>query len=121
MHNIYTIDTYNGDHCMLDITDYPSEPPSDVHITDVGLKLLTFNWSQNLDLSCDAFHYSISATGCGVCPNSTSNTSVTCTDVALSPNSSMLCSFFVLPVVCGNIVGNTSNTALATLNSKYCW
>ena len=102
------------------ISDYPFKPPSDVHIVDVGLQMLTFSWSQNLNLSCDAIHYSISATSCGVCPSSTSkfNMSVTCIDITLSPKSTMLCSFSVLPVVCGNILGNTSNTAFTTLKSK---
>lgn len=30
----------------------------------------------------------------------------------------MLCSFSVLPVVCGDILGNTSNTVFTTLKSK---
>jgi hypothetical protein len=97
--------------------DYPFKPPSDVRVIDVGLQTLIFNWSQPLNLSCDAIKYSISATGCGVCPNSTS-TSITCTDITLSSNSTMLCSLSVQPVVCGNIVGNTSNTASITLESK---
>ena len=79
--------------------------------------MLTFNWSQPLNLSCDAIHYNISASGCGVCPTSTS-TSVTCSDVTLSPNSTRLCSLSVQPVVCDNIFGNTSNTASITLESK---
>ena len=84
----------------------------------MGLQALTFDWNQTKNQSCDAIHYSTLATGCGACPNSTSNTSTTCTDVTLSPNSTMLCSFSVQPVVCGSIVGNTSNTAFIMLKSK---
>ena len=79
--------------------------------------MLTFNWSPS-NLDCDAIHYNISAIGCGVCPNNTSNTSVTC-DVTLSPNSTMFCSLSVWPIICGNIAGNISNSASATLKSKY--
>ena len=97
--------------------DYPFKPPSDVRMVDVGLQMFTFNWSQPLNLSCDAIHYNVSATGCGVCPDSTS-TSVICTDITLSPNSSMLCSLSVQPVICDHIFGNTSNTASITLESN---
>ena len=84
--------------------------------------MLTFNWSPTLAIDCGTIHYSISETGCGVCPISTPNTSVTCTDITLSPNSSILCSLSVQPVVCGNIRGNTTNTAAFAVESKltYC-
>ena len=64
-----------------------------------------------MQIMCDAVHYIISAVGCGVCPNVTSNHSVTCdlTDIG-TINNTLQCSMSVQTVVCDDIIGNKGNS-----------
>ena len=45
-------------------------------------------------------HYNILSSKCGSCPTTTTNTTVTCTDV---PTDGSVCTFAVETAVCGNI------------------
>ena len=56
---------------------------------------------------CPVLHYDILASNCGSCPTTTTNTTVTCTDV---PTDGSVCTFAVQTVVCGNIYGTMNNT-----------
>ena len=84
-------------------------PPSEllIHISnDCSSQELSFAWSP-VGPDSPAIHYNILASNCGSCPTTTKHTNVTCTDVAT--NSSILCSFAIQTVVCGNITGNISD------------
>ena len=69
---------------------------------------VTFNWSK-IHLNCMDVHphYTILSSNCGSCPTTTTNTTVTCTDVHYDDG---VCTFAVQTVVCGNITqsGNWS-------------
>ena len=76
-----------------------------IHFVDnVGSKQLTARWSP-VALTCPSLYYNILSSNCGSCPTTTTNTTVTCTDV---PTNGSTCTFAVQTVVCGDIVGNTS-------------
>lgn len=89
----------------------PYPPPNDVHISRVGLRFVTFSWSAVLG-NCSTLVYQIMATNCGICPRSTTHTSVTCTSVYTG---SQICSFRVQTDICDNIRGTASHPILATL------
>ena len=93
---------------MLNITidEYPPPEKLTLSIVDVGLKQLTFSWSP-VSPGCSAIYYNIQASNCGICPNTTNYTNVTCTNVLVNGSGS-LCSFAVRTVVCQNITGNES-------------
>ena len=62
---------------------------------------LAFNWSTVApNYSQTAIHYSIFASNCGSCPNTTTHTTVTCTDV---PTDGNMCTFELQTVVCENV------------------
>ena len=66
---------------------------------------ITFTWSP-VAPTCPSLHYNILSTNCGSCPTTTTNTTVTCTDV---PTDGSLCTFAVQTFVCGNVDGNFSD------------
>ena len=60
----------------------------------------------NVDPDCPALLYNILSSNCGSCPTTTTNTTVTCTDV---PTDGSVCTFAVQSGVCGRIVGEISD------------
>ena len=64
---------------------------------------------------CSSLHYNILSSNCGSCPTTTTNTTVTCTDV---PTDGGVCTFSVKTVVCGNIFGNLSDTLQVKLKDS---
>ena len=72
---------------------------------DTISKQIMFEWS-TVAPYCDSpsLHYNILASNCGSCPTTTTNTTVTCTDV---PTDGTTCTFAVQTVVCEETVGNT--------------
>lgn len=63
---------------------------------------LVFTWTPAI-LSCQAVHYIINSTNCGSCPNITTSTSVTCSDLGLTSNKTV-CRLDVKTVVCDDLV-----------------
>ena len=74
-------------------------------------RALTFDWSP-VAPDCHTLHYNILSSNCGSCSTTTTNTTVTCTDV---PTDGSMCTFAVQTVVCGNIVGNFSDSVNFTV------
>ena len=64
---------------------------------------------------CSSLHYNILSSNCGSCPTTTTNTTVTCTDVLTDGG---VCTFAVQTVVCGNILGNLSDTVQVHLKDS---
>ena len=84
-----------------------------IHFAEnVGSRQLTARWS-SVAANCPSLHYNILATNCGSCPTTTTNTTVTCTDV---PTNGSMCTFAVQTVVCGDIVGNMSTQFSVSLS-----
>ena len=92
----------------------PLPSPSDVRLLSASTNSLTFKWS-SVSTNCSAVHYIIES-DCGSCPNTASLTSVDCSIMPISTSRS--CAFAVKSVVCGNIIGNSSNRVFVTLKGK---
>ena len=78
----------------------PFPPPSNIHISkaDFVSKAITFKWSTSPATSdCPSNNYTILSSNCGSCPTTTTNTTVTCTDV---PSDGGNCAFAVHTAVC---------------------
>ena len=78
---------------------------------------ITFTWTQPLS-NRNNFDSEISynlSSNCGSCPNTTTNTTVTCTDV---PTDGGVCTFTVRTVVCGIIVGSLYGAFEVAKDSK---
>jgi hypothetical protein len=96
------------------ITDESLPHPNEVQISvDFSQRELTFSWSP-VAPDCPAVHYNILASNCGSCPTTTNHTNVTCTDVQRKGG---LCIFALQTVVCGNIIGNTSDPIAVSIIS----
>ena len=77
---------------------------------------LTFSWNPVLlDCPCTDVHYDILTSNCGTCIPTTTNTTVTCTNV---PTDGM-CTFAVRAVIC-NLTGNISEPVTFTLKGIHC-
>ena len=87
-------------------------PPNDTTLRGIdgnGLTdtNLTFGWTQ-VPLDCSSFAYHTTL-DCGLCPNTTVNTQVVCTDIV--PDSTH-CTFTVQTIACGTIAGNIANVTV---------
>ena len=91
-------------------------PPDNVHLDEVDLHRLNFHWDP-VPSVCSAIKYKITATNCGVCPNATLNTSVTCAinDQMKMNGINNSCILSVRSIACEGIVGDSSNIVTATL------
>ena len=95
--------------CFNPIITAPSQPPIDVRLIQVQPGKITFNWT-SVDPHCDSLSYNIISTNCGQCPPTTSNTSVTCTDITMVTSGlGQVCTLSIQAVVCGNITGIQSS------------
>ena len=64
---------------MLFLIEIP--PPKDLQLFDANLKYLRVNWTPPV-FNCSDVNYIITGTNnCGICTNTTDNTSATCTDM----------------------------------------
>ena len=91
--------------------------PDKLYISDVMInaKQVTFNWSP-VAPDCPV-HYTILSSNCGSCPTTTTNTTVTCTDL---PSDGGVCTFAVQTVPCGLISGEwTDNITLYLIPYEY--
>ena len=87
---------------------YPFPPPADVHLADMGQGFLKSKWSPAVN-NCVPLWYKINATkSCGVYPNHTKFTSVSCTVDVSHTTVSEVCSFSIRSIVCNNITGSWS-------------
>ena len=80
----------------------------------VEMDQIVFAWSE-VEAQCPYIQYIISAINCGLCPNSTVDTTVTCMNVSESVNSSSTCLFAIQTETCGSILGEKSEYASADM------
>ena len=118
MHTLYDNDTDKDT-----INNYCAAPPApdNVHLAQVSKNALTFQWDPVQSVCPDnIIGYKVIATNCGVCPNTTLSTSVTCiTSSMLTTNISKLCSLSVETTACGTNTGNRSNAVTAVFKGTY--
>ena len=101
----------NDDYSITD----PPPPPRNIYLRSFNQSELTFAWDTVL-MSCIAVHYTIIANrSCGLCPSTTPNTFISCTNPIISGDT---CRFSVLPVVCGNVNGNESKPLYVSPRGK---
>ena len=93
----------------------PIPPPSNLHISiaDFVLREITFEWTPFAPF-CPTIHYNILSSNCGSCPTTTTNTTVTCTDV---PTDGSMCTFAVQTEVCG-VTGNFSDPLTVVVDKE---
>lgn len=75
---------------------------------DPEVNQLVFAWN-DVDIQCPHSLYVITSTNCGVCPNTTVNTNVTCTNFSKSELvMNGQCVFAVKTEICGRILSEES-------------
>ena len=86
-----------------------------IHLRNVSKNQLVFTWDP-VNVTCPDVRYNIESTNCGVCPSSTSLTTVTCTDLEIIDRQT--CVFGVSTVTCSNIDGARDSIEVQ-LEGKY--
>ena len=102
---------------IINFSMHAAPPPNNVHLAQVSKNTLTFQWGEPgvCPLSY-TIGYEVNAMNCGVCPNTTLNTSITCNvSRVFTSNTSISCTLAIETTVCGSNVGNKSDTLTAIL------
>lgn len=93
-------------------------PPASVHLVQVNSSRMVFYWNMSTNSYCPSLHYNILSMNCGICPDTTENTEVTCFNFIPS-DSTTVCSFMVQVVICNNsdtpLSGDFSSPAVVNL------
>ena len=97
---------------FLSAAPYP--PPVNVSLTRANSTSLSFSWDP-VSPSCSTIFYNISSTNCGLCPQSTSSTSATCSIMEQLSSEATTCSFTLQSVACDNIASANGDTVTAIL------
>ena len=95
--------------CHTLLQSDPLPPPIDIHLVIVSPEHLVFSWT-SVQSNCSTLQYNIDS-DCGTCLDVIEKTVnlVTCSfDLSAVIESTMLCSFGISSVICGNISGNLS-------------
>ena len=88
-----------------------------VSLVDIVSRRLTFNWG-SVAPDCLSLHYNILSSNCGSCPTTTTNTTVTCTDVPVGVSDLMLCNFSVQATSCGKIISLYKNDPVGIFEER---
>ena len=91
----------------------PYGPPDDVHLERFERNQLVFVWNEIYQ--CPYIQYVITAINCGMCPNTTTNTTITCTLADTSTPANRTCMFAVQTELCGYILGERSEYVTVNL------
>ena len=92
-------------------TKQHAEPPGDIRISDISPNQFTIRWSPaSLASNCPPATYNIATTNCGMCPNTTSDTFITCTNLTINGR---ICSLVVQTKACRH--GSSEHSATANL------
>ena len=91
----------------LTVTEIPYPPPRNVHLESNDSNQITFAWDE-LVIQCPSLRYVITAINCGVCPNTTTDTNVTCVQSNVSVHTNHICLFAVQTEICGYLLGGKS-------------
>ena len=95
------------------LADYPQ--PRFVVNVDSRISQLKFIWNKP-STQCSSLGYIITTTNCGLCPNTTTDTYITC--VLVNITSVSVCTFSVQAEICGKLVGNMSEGVRVTLSPQ---
>ena len=93
-----------------------SAPPGDVHTESIYSNQLVFSWSP-VTAQCPHIQYVITTRNCGICPNITNDTSVTCSDFIVNSHENCTCLFAVQTKVCDSILGEKNNYNISLMRN----
>ena len=93
------------DCCLLE----PFPPPSGLHVETIDHESnqVVFTWNK-LTARCSSIQYVITAMNCGVCPNTTTDTSITCISYNVSAQMNGTCMIAVQTKICRHLLGERS-------------
>ena len=98
------------------------EPPYEVHVSDINPNELTIDWSRSQSSptcsSCDGqiLIYNVITINCGVCPNTTCDTSIRCTNLPVATVSEQACLIAIqIQADAENNIEYTSNSVATNL------
>ena len=92
----------------LTVTEVPYPPPGNVRVeNNYSSNQITFAWDE-LMTKCPSLRYVITAINCGVCPNTTTDTNITCIQSDASVHTNRTCLFAVQTEICGYLLGERS-------------
>ena len=79
-----------------------------------------FAWDKVTDTLCSSILYIISAVNCGVCPNTTADTNITCeyTQPDEIVDNNYTCMFAVQTEICGYLRGEKSKYLIAHIEGE---
>ena len=121
--HVYSGPCTHNEVCITNSITESLSLPIDLQLSHVTTGELNFKW--NRIVQCSSLRYEIDAIGCGVCPNDTVNSNVTCKDVPINSTGESLCMFAMKAVVCESDHNKTSNIVNVTLKgsaySKLCY
>ena len=86
-------------------------------LINISRGLLKFTWTL-VSHNCSNIYYNIIAAHCGDGPETTTSSSVTCTNVSTTGLPIILCTFAVQTVVCNNILGKSSEPIAVPLRGN---
>ena len=94
----------------------PYQPPSNVRVAAIEMNRIVFVWSELNSTKCSSIQYVITAINCGVCPNTTTITNITC--VHFSVSNDIKCMFAVQTEICGYLLGERSEYVIVNLSGE---
>ena len=102
-------------HITMHIIIVEPHPPS-VHLESKDSNQLVFAWDEAIT-QCSPAQYIITAINCGVCPNTTIDTNITCVQYMYTNRT---CLFAVQTEICGYLLGGRSEyvTVHVDINGK---
>lgn len=98
------------------------EPPGDVRFTDVRDGQFVLNWTSVLP-TCDRVYYSVTS-NCSTCSAGVTNLTTGSCSLPQMWTDGLACAFSVQSVVCGNLIGRSSNPVVVKLQGTcviLCW
>ena len=76
------------------------------------MNMILFAWNKLNGTRCSSIQYIITAINCGVCPNATTDTNITCVHSSVSNHT---CMFAVQTEICGYLLGERSEYVIVNL------
>ena len=89
--------------------------PTEVLVEIIESNQLVFAWNKTTT-QCSSLQYIITTMNCGVCPNTTTDTNVTCVLMNTTDHEDLICKFAVQIEICGHLAGERSEKLTVNLD-----
>ena len=93
----------------------PVNTETNLRLDNINSTELSISWDRSVINNCSQYHYNIFNQNCGICPNTTNLTHVTCQLCGITHQE---CILGVQPVICNNIVAVTTSSINITMKCK---